>query len=49
MRWKLIVMVLLVAAIAPELFVHVAGASVRAALQLVAGMLSSASAGTGHR
>ncbi len=48
MRWKLIVMVLLVAAIAPELFVHLAGASVRAALQLIGGMLSPASAGNGH-
>lgn len=48
MRWKLIIVVLLVAAIAPELFVHFAGASVRAALQVVDGMLSSASAGTGH-
>ncbi len=48
MRWKLIVMVLLVAAIAPGLFVHLAGASVRAALQLIGGMLSPASTGTGH-
>ena len=48
MRWKIIILVLLVAAVAPELFVHFAGASVRAALQLVGGMLSPASAGTGH-
>jgi hypothetical protein len=48
MRWKLMVLVLLVAAIAPEPFVHFAGASVRAALQVVGGMLSPASAGPGH-
>ena len=48
MRWKLMLVVLLVAAIAPELFVHFAGASVRAALQLLGGMLSPDSAGTSH-
>ena len=48
MRWKLIIMVLLLAAVAPELFVHFAGASVRAALQVLGGMLSPGSAGTGH-
>jgi len=48
MRWKLIIVVLLLAAIAPELFVHFAGASVRAALQVFGGMLSPSSAGTGH-
>lgn len=48
MRWKLMVVVLLVAAIAPELFIHFAGASVRAALQVVGGMLPAASAATGH-
>ncbi len=42
------VLVLLMAAVAPELFVHFAGTSVRAALQVLTGMLSPASAGTGH-
>ncbi len=48
MRWKLMIVVLLLAAIAPELFVHFAAASVRAALEVVGGMLSPGSAGTGH-
>jgi len=48
MRWKFIVVVLLLAAIAPELFVHVAGVSVRAALQVIGGMLSPVSAGARH-
>jgi hypothetical protein len=48
MRWKLMILVLLVAAVAPELFVHFAGSSVRAALQVVGGMLPATSAATGH-
>ena len=48
MRWKLIIVVLLLAAVAPQLFVHFAGASVRAALQILSGMLSASSAGVAH-
>jgi hypothetical protein len=48
MRWKLIIMVLLAGAIAPELCVHFAGASVRAALQVLNGLLSPATAGANH-
>jgi hypothetical protein len=47
MRWKLIVLVLLLGAIAPDLFVHFAGASVRAALQVLNGMLAPAKGGGG--
>ncbi len=46
MRWKLIVLVLLLAAIAPEVCVHFAEASVRAALQVLNGMLAPAGGGS---
>ena len=42
MRWKLVVLVLLAGAIAPELCVHFASSSVRAALQVLNDMLSPA-------
>lgn len=48
MRWKLIVLVLLAGAIAPDLCVQFAGASVRAALQVLGGMLSPVTGGTSH-
>lgn len=48
MRWKIVVVLLVVCAVAPTLFVHFAGASVRAALELLTGMLSPTSAGAGH-
>ena len=48
MRWKLIIVVLLAGAIAPELCVHLASASVRAALQVLNGMLSPVTAGASH-
>lgn len=48
MRWKLIVLVLLAGAIAPELCVHFASASVRAALQVLNGLLSPGTSGTSH-
>ena len=47
MRWKLIVLVLLLGAIAPDLFVQFAGASVRAAMQVLNGMLAPVTGG-GH-
>ena len=47
MRWKLIVLVLLAGALAPDLCVQFAGATVRAALQVLNGMLGHAG-GTGR-
>lgn len=44
MRWKLVVLVLLAGAIAPDLCVHFASASVRAALDVLNGMLNSSGA-----
>jgi hypothetical protein len=43
-RWKLVVLVLLAGAIAPDLCVHFASASVRAALDVLNGMLNSSGA-----
>jgi hypothetical protein len=48
MRWKLIIVVLLAGAIAPELCVHFASASVRAALQVLNSLLPPGTSGTGH-
>ena len=44
MRWKVVAVVLLVAAIAPAIFAHVAHASVTAALDVLAQLVS----GGGH-
>lgn len=47
MRWKLIVLVLLAGAIAPDLCVQFAGASVRAVVEVLNGMLAPVTGG-GH-
>jgi hypothetical protein len=46
-RWKLVVLVLLAGAIAPQQCVDFAGSSVRAALGILEGTLSSTGAGHG--
>lgn len=46
-RWKLVVLVLLAGAIAPQLCVDFASSSVRAALDVLNGMLNHAGAGHG--
>lgn len=46
MRWKLIVLVLLAGAIAPDLCVQFAGDSVRAAVQVLDGMLAPVTGGS---